>query len=225
MKNLNYKINRDRIYLGEVARIYDYAEYLVDGEKHSYIDGSCFYRYMLFVLTDDGYANDLLYESTNYPVLGIADHEVFLNDNHAKAIIKYAKLDNLLKDNGYPKKLEYKDIMKILLDFCYSDFYTCEQSHEGNFTTSDTLYRNNYPAYYENNNIKLGSFNSSTLRRDVKRRFKSKNCNYIKEANYKLGSKDLSELLFDINKYNNQEFFSPFKPAYSEEGIVLALKH
>ena len=224
MKSVNYTVDRKRIYLGEVGRIYDYNEYLVDDNRCSYIDGYCYYRYMLFVLSDDGYANDLLYESTNYPVLGIADRKVFLENPQAKAVVKWACLDEALKANNYPEQLTYSDIMKIVLDFCYSDYYTRTQNTDGAFTTSDTLYRSSYPAFYNEANINLANFTAASLRKDMKKRFKNKECKFIKEANDDSLSQELKELLYEINKINNNNLFGPFKPCYTEEGLLKALR-
>lgn len=226
MKSINYTIDRSRIYLGEVGKIFNYTEYYVNGkeDKRSYIDGYCPCRYMLFVMSDDGHAKDLLYESKNYPVLGHANSSDFLKKEQTIGVVKSACLDDLLKAYDYPEKLGYVDIMRFLLDFCYCDYFTLTQDSDGLFTTSDTLYRNSYPGVYEEQNINLATFTASSLRRDAKRRIKPNKCSHLKEAKYGVESEELKNLLFYINKINNEKLRGPFQPALFEEGFVRTLR-
>lgn len=75
MKDGKYEVNRDDIYVGEVVESTSFYPDYDDDSKLSI--GSCYHiRSMLFVLDDDGSANDLLYTSEQYPVLNITEANI-----------------------------------------------------------------------------------------------------------------------------------------------------
>lgn len=124
MENRKYKVNRDSIYVGEVAmtdRIYRY-----EGESDFFrtrtgqLDtGSWFsYRSMLFIPNEDKLSNDLLFQSPNYPILNITDDETCLGLKEKSIVIKGAcNLAELLQYFGYDKNLTYEDILRIRKTF------------------------------------------------------------------------------------------------------------
>ena len=129
MENRKYVVNRDDIYVGEVVRterIYCFegnnAYFGVNsGQLHP--SGWYNYRSMLFVPDEDGFSNDLLYKSPNYPVLNITDDETCLNLGEDVIVVAGAySMSPLLEYFGYKKDLSYDDIMKIRKTFFNGSF-------------------------------------------------------------------------------------------------------
>ena len=226
MKSVDYKVDRNRIYLGKVGRIYDFTEYYVNNknDKRYYTDGYYPYRFMVFVMSDDGHANDLMYESRNYPVLGYADNQEFTKQEQTKAVVKCECLGDLLAANGYPEQLGYADIMKILIDFCYCNYLNREPQTECGWAVGDTLYREHYLGVYEEHNINLATFTPDSLRRDVKRRFKRVKCDHIIDVDTSVETKELKNLLAEVYNIYKKKRRGPFKPFYSEEGLIKVLR-
>lgn len=124
MEKRNYKVNRDKVFVGELVRtdrIYRYeGERNLFRTKPGQLDtGSWFsYRSMLFVPNEDKLADDLLYRSPNYPALNITDDDVCLNLGEKSIVVKdVCNLAELLEYFGYSKELTYEDIVKIRKTF------------------------------------------------------------------------------------------------------------
>lgn len=117
MKNNEYTVLRNNIYVGEVIRPYNIYRYEGDiafsktkvGDL--YADTCESYRSMLFVLDDNKLANDLLYDSPLYPVLNITD-DMKINDNDI-VIRNACNLAILLAYFNYGDVLSYNDIVRI----------------------------------------------------------------------------------------------------------------
>lgn len=148
MKSSDYIVSRDDIYVGVVSYvdkdkikvfpdgIYDFqfiSEETIlrkfDNRKHLlntkeqllYGNGSeidRFNRSMLFVLDEQKCANDLLYDSPNYPIFNISDKDLCMNARIAICNYVY-KMGKFLKVFGYDEKLSYDDIIKIKDKFFY----------------------------------------------------------------------------------------------------------
>lgn len=120
MKNKNYVVCRDDIYVGEVIEIHSdkmYRSktnffYTKPGQLYPPIHKSC--RSMLFVTNESKFSDDLLYKSPNYPVLNVTDDEICLNLPKNSIVVKDAyNLSVLLKYFGYKKNLTIEDIIKV----------------------------------------------------------------------------------------------------------------
>ncbi len=119
MKNINYKIERNDVYIGEVVRADDIFRHVSDENfalvKSGQLDTSCreVYRNMLFVVDEENLSNDLLYTSPSYPILNITNDNVCLQLKGLTVIRRSYNLGSLLELYGYRKKLSYNDIVKI----------------------------------------------------------------------------------------------------------------
>ncbi len=119
MKNRNYVVCRDNIYVGEVVkafRIYRYeGESIFFGTKPGQLNVNFGrpYRSMLFTLDESKRANDLLYQSPNYPILNLTADETCLSSKNGIVINKVCSLGLLLEYYGYEKDLKWEDIIKI----------------------------------------------------------------------------------------------------------------
>lgn len=164
MEDINYKINRDSIYVGEVVRTDEIIRY--EGSTNFFrtkpdelYPGNYFsYRSMLFTPNEDKLSNDLLYSSPNYPILNITDDETCLNLGKNSIVIKDAcNLAALLEYFGYNKELTFEDIMKIRKTFFTGRFAmdNCELFgwkedkpeawvYDGKITDSDELNRRTF---------------------------------------------------------------------------------
>lgn len=122
MENRNYEVNRDDVYIGRVAKIN--GVYREDDGTGLWIKAGELapmgyprhrnYRSMLFVPDGNNYANDLLYQSPNYPVLNMTDDDVFTNLKEDTIVIEYYRsLASLLEYLEYDKTLTYEDIIRI----------------------------------------------------------------------------------------------------------------
>lgn len=120
MRNPNYKVCRDNIYVGEVAKTNSIYRYEGDTDffrtKPGQLNtGSWFhYRSMLFVPSEQKLADDLLYSATNYPILNITDDDICLGINTDTIIIKDAcNLAQLLEYLNYNQELTFEDLVDI----------------------------------------------------------------------------------------------------------------
>ena len=79
VKNRKYVVCRDNIYVGEVIKTDEIHPHEEKGKK--ILISSAYYSLtsILFVLNDKGYAEDLIYNSPNYPVLNLTDDQICLN--------------------------------------------------------------------------------------------------------------------------------------------------
>lgn len=124
MSKVNYKVCRDDIYVGEVAKtafIYRYEgdiDFFRTKPGQLSTDSWFHYRSMLFVPNEQKFANDLLYKSPNYPVLNVTDDETCLNIVSDTIVIKDAcNLAQLLEYFGYKKELTLEDLIAIRKKF------------------------------------------------------------------------------------------------------------
>lgn len=126
MKNRKYKVCRDNIYVGEVIRTRCvYHNNIVDNTRNGElrVDRWRSYRSILFVPNENNLADDLLYNSPNYPVLNITNNEKCLDfDENIILINDACNLSELLKYFGYNEELTYQDILKIRRTFFSEKF-------------------------------------------------------------------------------------------------------
>lgn len=128
MVTRNYKVSRDDICVGLVARTDNIYRYEGDTDffctKPGQLSvGSWFsYRSMLFVPNEDKLANDLLYKSPNYPILNITDDDICLKLGEGIIIKGTCNLAPLLEYFGYNKELVFEDIMRIRKTFFTGHF-------------------------------------------------------------------------------------------------------
>lgn len=120
MKNEDYVVRRDAIYVGEVVK--SNTVYRLEGDKNSEYNQPeklttsiwTNYRSMLFVPDENLFSNDLLFDSPAYPVLNITDDETCLSLGNDSVFIKDAcSLDKLLEYYGYPEELTLEDVKKL----------------------------------------------------------------------------------------------------------------
>ena len=70
------------------------------------------YRNILFTPTKDKYAYDLLYNTTNYPILNGTDSNYILANCNGSILVRdYYNLDELLEYFCYDDKLNISDII------------------------------------------------------------------------------------------------------------------
>jgi len=128
MENRRYKVCRDNIHVGEVVRtryIYNkiFNQFLNTEEDKLNIGYYRSYRSILFVPTEEKLADDLLYNSPNYPILNISDDERCMDFDDKITIIKDAfNISELLKYYGYNEELTYEDIIEIRKTFFSKKF-------------------------------------------------------------------------------------------------------
>jgi len=129
MKDRNYKVCRDEVFVGQLIntdKIYHSSKrYRFYDDKSNELCTGVYsiYRSVLFTLNEEKMANDLLYQSPNYPILNLTDDNVCLNLEGEKVIVKdYINLSQLLKYYKYNEELTYEDILKIRKKFFNSDF-------------------------------------------------------------------------------------------------------
>lgn len=119
MKNKRYKVCRDNIYVGEVIRtrcVFNRGLAVLNGKETEKlgVDRWRSYRSILFTLNEDNLAEDLLYNSPNYPVLNISDDEKCMDfDEHIILVKSAYNISELLKYFGYREELTYEDIVKV----------------------------------------------------------------------------------------------------------------
>lgn len=128
MRNKQYTVKRDNIYVGRVistSSIYELADNKI--EPGGYRD----LRTMLFVKDPYGFASDLLYNSPNYPILSMTDNEKVLGHHNSLNdlaidnqfyIYDTCSLSELLKYFGYGEELTYEDIKEIRKRFFNGKF-------------------------------------------------------------------------------------------------------
>lgn len=149
MENRKYVVNRDDIYVGEVARTDKI--YRSNGDiwtAPGTLDTASWrsYRSILFVPDENKLTNDLLYRSPSYPILNITDEETCLSLPEKSIVIKDSfNLAELLQYFGYGKDLTYEDIMKIRKTFFTGRFAkdNCELFGMEEFKAEDLKYYKN----------------------------------------------------------------------------------
>lgn len=153
MKDCNYVVNRDDVYVGivsstkkekiklypngiycnlpflneeQIRRSFDARRYLLERKSYLCYGNICFpfedeyTRTMLFIIDEEKKANDLLYDSPNYPIFNISKDE---ESNNALISLKndVYQLKTLLEYFNYPEKLTYDHVAQIK-DFFFRDF-------------------------------------------------------------------------------------------------------
>lgn len=122
MKNSKYLVCRDSIYVGEVVKTDSIHRLKSDMfyQKAGQLDVSFYrsFRSMLFVTNEEKLADDLLYNSPNYPSLNVTDDEKCLKLNESNIVIRNSyNLSLLLEYFNYKKYLTIKDIINIRKTF------------------------------------------------------------------------------------------------------------
>lgn len=123
MENRKYVVNRDDIYVGEVVQtstIYRYKRHEKYTDASNKIGAASAYgcRSMLFVPNSNVFAEDLLYNSPNYPILNMTNDDICLNlDVNAIVVREPLCLAPLLEYFGYAEQLGYEDIVKVRKQF------------------------------------------------------------------------------------------------------------
>lgn len=107
MHDTNYKVKRDKIYVGSLTKVHKDIFTVYNGSKYEMFDSlsdkkkesmmrcyghlythkpsisltssSSYYRTMLFILDENNWTNDLLYNCPNYPVMNISKNEDCIN--------------------------------------------------------------------------------------------------------------------------------------------------
>ena len=114
MNNCNYSVSIDNIYVGKVFKIYgsyNKSDVERDINKRSY---HSFQRHILVSVNEDGLANDLLYNSPEYPIMNITPDDLLVNKTGIDTIIAEPyKISDLLKYLDYNDELTYQDILNI----------------------------------------------------------------------------------------------------------------
>lgn len=108
MTDKNYKIDRDNIYVGQVMKTFDIYR---NKDKMLELNGFYVCRSMLFVKTEEKQASDLLYNTSDYPILNVSEDRKccsspFVVDN-------IYNLSKLLQYFGYPEELTIEHIIEI----------------------------------------------------------------------------------------------------------------
>lgn len=152
MKNRKYIVCRDNVFVGEVIRtgcVFQKDAIGISSEKTGMLGVGYWrsYRSILFTLNEANLADDLIYNSPNYPVLNISDNEKCMDfDGRITLINNACNLSELLRYFGYAEELTYDDMVKIRNTFFSAKFVydNCElfgykESNPENWT----YYKNN----------------------------------------------------------------------------------
>ena len=120
MKSRKYKVCRDNVYVGQLGStdgIYENSFYSNWFPQRLIVNNWKALRSILFTV-EDGLANDLLYNSPNYPILNISDDDSILNSENIDMIIQNVNnISLLLEYFKYSKNLTIDDIIKIRKTF------------------------------------------------------------------------------------------------------------
>ena len=223
MKNKKYVVCRDDIYVGELVRADRITRYEDDNTFFStkrQLDTCAYksFRSMLFVPSEDKLSNDLLYDTSNYPILNVTDDEICLNLEKKSIIVKNAyNLAVLLEYFGYKKDLTYKDIMKIRRTFFTGRFgmdnsklFGMEELIPSSFMPNITDNDKRHELYKKNVSL------------DSERQFGSITTNKLpRELMGILDERGNNSLMDVINNFDEKtDTFTPHK----EEGSVKKLK-
>lgn len=135
MKDKNYRVFRDDIYVGRVIvseKVRPIHEFGDNGtkenqiKKDSYLIAPMYYPYrtIFFTLDEDKKANDLLYNSPAYPVLNITDNSYFEEHKNETVVLidDVIYMGEILKYFNYGLVLNYQDILGIKEMFFSGDF-------------------------------------------------------------------------------------------------------
>lgn len=133
MLSTDYKIKRENIYVGKVVKV-ESLEITPNAGKSNNIrwvsrpdditvNKFLAYRSMIFTPDNEVRANDLLYNSSHYPIRGLTKDEEITTSSRGEIVLKDAyNLDLLLRYFDFPETLTYEDIVKIRQTFFNSDW-------------------------------------------------------------------------------------------------------
>lgn len=119
MSRSRKEIDRDKITVGQVVNVTEFVIQL-SGENNNYtkedeieisINSYIPYRSILFYITPEKRAGDLIYSSHDYPILNISDNEACLESGIL--VNDIYNMGSLLKYFGYKKYLSKKQIPEI----------------------------------------------------------------------------------------------------------------
>lgn len=119
MKDGQYVVNRDDIYVGEVVESTSF--YPDEDDATKLTTGSYYHvRSMLFVLDEDGSANDLLYTTEQYPVLNETESNIVkwlakhTGEKKPLFVVDQAyNIGELLKYYGFAEKMSITDVIRV----------------------------------------------------------------------------------------------------------------
>ena len=106
-------VRREKIHVGKLSVV---SELDFDDEaKMLYIGNVQDCRSILFIVDEQGLAQDLLYDSPRYPVLDVSDDEqcVIKKGCEKPIVLDSWNLERLLKSLGYASMLTGEDILRI----------------------------------------------------------------------------------------------------------------
>ncbi len=224
MENRKYVVCRDDIYVGELVRTNKIYRYTGDcdffGTKPGQLTTCVWksFRSMLFVPNENKLSNDLLYNTSNYPILNVTDDETCLNLGRKSIVVNEAyNLAVLLEYFGYKKDLTYEDIMKIRRTFFTGRFgkdnsklFGMEEFIPSRFMPNITDPDKRYKLYKKSVRLgserQFGSISTNELPREL--------MNILDER----GNHSLMDVIYDFD-----EKIDAFTP-HQEEGPVKRLK-
>ncbi|MGI6309564.1 MAG: hypothetical protein ACOXZW_02490 [Bacilli bacterium] len=232
MSKVNYKVCRDNIFVGEVARINSIYRY--EGDRYFFrrklgqltTDGCFHYRSMLFVPNDQKLANDLLYESPNYPILNVTDDETCLNISSDSIVIKDAcNLAQLLEYFDYNKELTFKDLVAIRKKFFTGRFGkdNCELFGWKEHQPEDATYYENGQEITDPRKLKRRIEEARALQRAGHRSFSGVSEHVLPREYWdvldSMGNNALSDVLICFVEGKKMNAFTPHK----QEGPIKKL--
>ena len=114
-RNSNYSVSRSNIYTGVLVRGYKieraHDDFFERREGEYYLRAYNPYRSMIFRLSENRLAMDLLYDTPEVPVLNYSDVSQVLPN---RLMVDYAvNVSLLLERLGFDEYLEYEDILKF----------------------------------------------------------------------------------------------------------------
>lgn len=152
MEKNNYVVNRKDIYFGEVIKANGIYKRITTGNDLAGsldVKNSIIYRNMLFTPTRDKFAIDLLYDTTNYPILNGTDSKFFLSKREELIVVRnYYNLNELLEYFCYNEELTSQDIIKM-----YNTFFTGMFSLENSDLFGRKRIEANEIEYYKDNKL------------------------------------------------------------------------
>lgn len=127
MKDRKYKINRGKVFVGEVIKTgaKSQVESTVKGIKQELVGPGSYeeYRSIIFTLDETGRANDLLFHSPHYQVFKpTGKRRISQIQPHSIIVHESKNLGELLEYYGFPEELTYEDIETIRRTFFNKSF-------------------------------------------------------------------------------------------------------
>ena len=105
-------IRRDNIYVGSVIECFEFNNYYID-RKEQELEPLRYLvlRSILFQKNENDLASDLLYQSPNYPILGMTSEDIVLQNS--RVIYDAVSLEPLLRLCNYKEFLTYEEVEEI----------------------------------------------------------------------------------------------------------------